>query len=121
MATWMTVPYIGLLVFCCFIESYPARRLICFTKLTQTPTDVCSSTSQQPTNNTIQYKYNTIQYKNEYYYSGIHPIEFRGHKYAYPYSGINPVEFRGHYIFLIEFLLLQLKVPLFVNTFFTET
>ena len=23
--------------------------------------------------------YNTIQYKNEYYYSGINPIEFRGH------------------------------------------
>ena len=37
--------------------------------------------------NTIQYnkiqyntiKYNTIQYKNEYYYSGINPVEFRGH------------------------------------------
>ena len=24
-------------------------------------------------------KYNTIQYKNEYYYSGINPVEFRGH------------------------------------------
>ena len=23
--------------------------------------------------------YNTIQYKNEYYYSGINPVEFRGH------------------------------------------
>ena len=23
--------------------------------------------------------YNTIQYKNEHYYSGINPIEFRGH------------------------------------------
>ena len=25
------------------------------------------------------HKYNTIQYKNEYYYSGINPVEFRGH------------------------------------------
>ena len=24
--------------------------------------------------------YNTIQYKNEYYYSGINPVEFRGHE-----------------------------------------
>ena len=23
--------------------------------------------------------HNTIQYKNEYYYSGINPVEFRGH------------------------------------------
>ena len=23
-------------------------------------------------------RYNTIQYKNEYYYSGINPVEFRG-------------------------------------------
>ena len=31
---------------------------------------------------TIQYKtkqYNTILYKHEYYYSGINPVEFRGH------------------------------------------
>ena len=26
--------------------------------------------------------YNTIQYKNEYYYSGINPVEFRGHRVA---------------------------------------
>ena len=25
------------------------------------------------------WKYNTIQYKHEYYYSGINPVEFRGH------------------------------------------
>ena len=24
--------------------------------------------------------YNTIQYKHEYYYSGINPVEFRGHR-----------------------------------------
>ena len=32
--------------------------------------------------NTIQYntiQYNTIQYKHEHYYSGINPVEFRGH------------------------------------------
>ena len=32
--------------------------------------------------NTIQYntiQYNTIQYKHEYYYSGINPVELRGH------------------------------------------
>ena len=32
--------------------------------------------------NTIQYntiQYNTIKYKHEYYYSGINPVEFRGH------------------------------------------
>ena len=27
--------------------------------------------------------YNTIQYKNEYYYSGINPVEFRGHSKTY--------------------------------------
>ena len=27
--------------------------------------------------------YNTIQYKSEYYYSGINPVEFRGHSYYY--------------------------------------
>ena len=32
--------------------------------------------------NTIKYntiQYNTIKYKHEYYYSGINPVEFRGH------------------------------------------
>ena len=36
-------------------------------------------------NNTIQY--NTIQYKNEYYYSGINPIEFLGHNEYYELIG----------------------------------
>ena len=30
--------------------------------------------------------YKKIQYKNEYYYSGINPIEFRGHSKSYVYK-----------------------------------
>ena len=27
----------------------------------------------------LSIQYNTIQYKHEYYYSGVNPVEFRGH------------------------------------------
>ena len=54
-------------------------------------------------------KYNKIQYKNEYYYSGINPVEFRGHK-----SSSSARTF-SNYEFLSCFAQLKLlKLPTFI-------
>ena len=53
--------------------------------------------------------YNTIQYKNEYYYSGINPVEFRGHIFFHLFLF---VFFRYNYL-----LIFKSGIPVFTSMF----